>query len=145
MSKPFIEITSEEMDALLKRIQQALDEQLSLTAEDIRLILNILQHFAFMQEKLESDKVMKQKYLKLLGLVNNSETQEKLLDQGASSKKKLSGLGKNGRPPRRQSPRGFAITALSSLKKASAAPPATKANSISLNPPALCALSVHRP
>lgn len=88
MSKPFIEITSEEMDALLKRIQQALDEQLSLTAEDIRLILNILQHFAFMQEKLESDKVMKQKYLKLLGLVNNSETQEKLLDPGASSKKK---------------------------------------------------------
>ena len=87
MSTPFIDITNDEMDGLLQRIQHALDEQLSLTPEDIRLILSILRHFAFMQEKLESNATMKQKYLKLLGLVNNSETQDKLLGQGSSEKK----------------------------------------------------------
>ncbi|MEJ2416277.1 MAG: hypothetical protein P8Y45_04985, partial [Exilibacterium sp.] len=59
----------------------ALRDGLSLEPADISLILKILRHFAFMQGQLQGNDVMKQKYLKLLGLVSSSETQQELYDQ----------------------------------------------------------------
>jgi hypothetical protein len=43
------------MDALIGRIEEALDEGLSLEAVDISLILKIIRHFAFMQERLQGN------------------------------------------------------------------------------------------
>lgn len=94
MSAETIEITPEAMEALIKRVDSAQENQLSLDVEDIRLILQILRHFAFMQEKLDGNQVMKQKYLKLLGLIGSSETQQQLFNRPSTNKPKSS--------PRRQ-------------------------------------------
>ena len=88
MTVDVIEITAQEMDELVARIEEALNNGLSLEADDIRLVLQILRQFAFMQERLEGNETMKQRYLKLMGLVSSSETQDQLFNTGSPSKKK---------------------------------------------------------
>jgi transposase len=82
-----IEVTAQEMDALAGRINDALNDGLSLEPEDILLILQIVRQFAFMQGRLEGNETMKQRYLKLMGLVSSSETQDTLFKSNADTKK----------------------------------------------------------
>lgn len=88
MSIEVIDITAQEMDDLVARVNEALDSGLSLEPEDVRLILQILRQFAFMQERLEGDKTLKQRYLKLMGLVSASESQQALFGQAGKGRKK---------------------------------------------------------
>ena len=43
--------------------------------DDVRLILQILRQFVTMQHKLEGSAYLKERYLKLMGLVSSSEKQ----------------------------------------------------------------------
>ena len=88
MTVDVIEITVQEMDALIARIEEALNNGLSLEADDIRLVLQILRQFTFMQGRLEGNETMKQRYLKLMGLVSSSETQGQLFNTDSKPKKK---------------------------------------------------------
>lgn len=100
MSTDSIEISTEEMDALIGRIEEALREGLSLEPADISLILKIIRHFAFMQERLQGNEVMKQRYLKLLGLVGSSETQKQLFDRKRSKPRQRTKKPRQTTPPR---------------------------------------------
>lgn len=73
-----IEISVGEVDALIERIESALNDGLSLEPDDIRLVLMMLRQFVTMQDKLENDKTLRQRYLKLMGLVGSSESQDSL-------------------------------------------------------------------
>ena len=72
------EITIAEMDGLIKRMEENLVSKLSPEPEDVRLILKILRQFTLMQTKLEGSSYLKQRYLKLMGLVSSSENQNTL-------------------------------------------------------------------
>ena len=80
MTENVTEITIEEMDALIERMESVLADGLSPEPEDIRLILQILRQFATMQNKLEGSAYLKERYLKLMGLVSSSEKKESLID-----------------------------------------------------------------
>ena len=68
------EITVQEMDALIARMESVLADGLSPEPDDVRLILQILRQFMTMQHKLEGSAYLKERYLKLMGLVSSSES-----------------------------------------------------------------------
>jgi len=76
------------MDALIERMENNLTDGLSPEPADVRLILQILRQFATMQQKLEGSSYLKDRYLKLMGLVSSSENQQALLNKGKSSGKR---------------------------------------------------------
>lgn len=96
MTDEVVEIRVQEMDALIARMQSVLADGLSLDPDDVRLILQILRQFVTMQHKLEGSAYLKERYLKLMGLVSSSETKAALLDPKEPPK---------ARKPRKKKPR----------------------------------------
>jgi transposase len=84
MTESVVEITGQEMDALIVRMQSVLADGLSPEPADILLVVQILRQFATMQSKLEGSTYLKERYLKLMGLVSSSETQQSLLERNRS-------------------------------------------------------------
>ena len=71
---PVTEIPVREMDALIARMESVLADGLSPEPDDVRLILQILRQFMQMQHKLEGSAYLKERYLKLMGLVSSAES-----------------------------------------------------------------------
>ena len=87
MAGEITEISAQEMDALIARMENNLTDGLSPEPGDVRLIVQILRQFATMQQKLEGSRYLKERYLKLMGLVSSSENQEAILNNGTRSDK----------------------------------------------------------
>jgi len=82
LEKPDIStLTSDELDALISRLQDAIDFDLALSGDDICLLLNALLTLATMQERLSDKDVTLHKLRKLLGMVQSSEKLSDLLDK----------------------------------------------------------------
>src|SRR5210317_1224257 len=73
-SDPVTTVTAQEMDELIARMESVLADGLSPEPDDVRLILQILRQFMTMQHKLEGSAYLKERYLKLMGLVSSSES-----------------------------------------------------------------------
>ncbi len=99
MTNTVTEISIEEMDALIARMESNLTDGLSPEPDDVRLILQILRQFATMQQKLEGSSYLKTRYLKLMGLVSASENQAALAGKGTPSSKKRTRKNKPKNPP----------------------------------------------
>lgn len=67
------EISEKELDALIERVRKAKEDNLSLTAEDMELVLEMLLNFAQLQEQLADSDITLYKLKKLAGLVKGSE------------------------------------------------------------------------
>lgn len=74
MSPSFTDISPEELDALMERVTQAREHQLTLSPEDCDLLLSALMTLAGMQEKLSDNDITINKLRKLVGMVQSSET-----------------------------------------------------------------------
>lgn len=85
MTENVTEISIKEMDALIERMESNLKDGLSPEPDDVRLILQVLKQFTLMQQKLENNSYMKERYLKLMGLVSSSESQASLQGKGRKS------------------------------------------------------------
>ena len=100
-SDPVATVSAQEMDALIARMESVLADGLSPEPDDVRLILQILRQFTTMQHKLEGSAYLKERYLKLMGLVSSSESRG-VLDPAApprsrKARKKKSSVA--GKPP----------------------------------------------
>lgn len=73
MTEKIEDIGQEELDALIHRVEEAIEHGLSLSSEDLTLLLNAIQTLAMVQSKLESKDVTLLKLKKLLGMVSSSE------------------------------------------------------------------------
>ena len=67
------EIDHKQLASLIDRVEEAIEHGLSLSADDLLLLLNAIQTLATVQEKLESKDVTLLKLKKLLGMVTSSE------------------------------------------------------------------------
>jgi len=76
-----IELSTEELDALIVRLQEAIDYDLALSADDVRLLLNAVITLASMQERLSDKDITLHKLRKLLGMVKSSEKLSDLTDE----------------------------------------------------------------
>jgi len=61
------ELSTEEIDALIGRVEEALKYDLALSSDDLRLLLNAVLTLASMQERLLDKDVTLHKLRKLLG------------------------------------------------------------------------------
>jgi transposase len=66
-------ISEEELDGLIDRLKDAIVNNLSLSIDDMQLLLKMLLSFAYMQEQLNDSDVTMHKLKKLAGLVKSSE------------------------------------------------------------------------
>ena len=121
MANAVIEISITEIDALIERMESNLTDGLSPEPSDVRLILQILRQFATMQQKLEGSSYLKERYLKLMGLVSSSENQKALLNNGAASNKS-SPRKKKPRPETKPIPPKVCHHALNDLEKGQTCP-----------------------
>ena len=62
-----------EMDALIGRVEEAIEADLALSREDLQWVLQALSSFAYMQAELGNNQVTLHKLRKLVGLVSASE------------------------------------------------------------------------
>jgi hypothetical protein len=73
MTETTTELNDRELDALIERIQQAIEHQLALSPEDLRLLLHALLMLAQLQERLADQDITLHKLRKLAGIVQRSE------------------------------------------------------------------------
>ncbi len=88
------EMTEAELDALIERVRAAVAHGLSLSVEDMQLLLKALLSLAHLQERLAESDITLHKLRKLAGLVSASEKLKDVLPGSA---------GKGGSKPRRPS------------------------------------------
>jgi len=67
------EIDQKALDSLMHRVEEAIEHDLALSADDLRLLLSAIHTLATLQNKLEEKDVTLYKLKKLLGMVTSSE------------------------------------------------------------------------
>lgn len=97
MNTTFNDISQDELDALIERVSQAKQHELTLSVEDCELLLNALMTLAGMQEKLQDNDITIGKLRKLVGMVQSSERLSASL--GRSKKVKFKGNRNKVRAP----------------------------------------------
>ena len=75
------ELSAEELDALIKRLEEAIEFDLALSNDDIRYLLSALLTLATMQESLSNKKITLHKLRKLVGMVKSSEKLSDLVSE----------------------------------------------------------------
>ena len=86
-SPDIAQLSAEELDALMARLQEAIDYDLALSADDIRLLLSALLTLATMQVRISDKDITLHKLRKLLGMVQSSEKLSDLVDNGELKKR----------------------------------------------------------
>ena len=101
MSTTVHEIDNAALDALIARLHEAKAFDLTLSAEDIQLLLSALATLSMMQNRLSANDITLHKMRKLLGIVAASESLSALLggDKGVSDD------GKPGKTKKRKKPK----------------------------------------
>ncbi len=79
------QLSTEELDALIGRLQEAIDYDLTLCADDIRLLLNAVMTLASMQERIADKDITLHKLRKLLGMISASEKLNDLIGDSKNS------------------------------------------------------------
>ena len=87
MQMEFKELDQKALDALVARIEDAIEHDLALSSEDLQLLLSAIQTLAMLQDKIEDQDITLSKLRKLLGMVASSE-----------KKKSLAGSSKRHKP-----------------------------------------------
>ncbi len=80
------QLSTDDLDALIGRLQEAIDYDLTLSGDDIRLLLNAVMTLASMQERLTDKDITLHKLRKLLGMISASEKLNDLIGRGNMDK-----------------------------------------------------------
>lgn len=122
----FKDINEADLDALIKRLENARDYQFYLEPEDIQLIIDMLLTFVSLQTHLTETDITIQKLKKLAGIVQSSESIKKRMQENSASR---NGNKNKGKPPKNKpKPKAEKITptvvmhSLSHYKKGQACP-----------------------
>jgi len=82
------DINHAELDALIKRVEQAKEHQLTLSSEDCQLLIDTLLTLATLQEQMACSDITINKLRKLSGIVASSERLKSNLSKPNKSGKK---------------------------------------------------------
>jgi len=84
--RDFKEIDVEALDLLVARVQHAIDNDLSLSIEDLKLLLEAISTLCALQQRMEDKNVTLHKLRKLLGMVQSSERRRSPQAKAANNK-----------------------------------------------------------
>lgn len=87
MSKPFTDIDSAGLEALIARVSEAKENQLALSPEDCQLLLDALVTLSSMQDRLANHDVTIHKLRKLLGIEKSTESQSNITGKASKGSK----------------------------------------------------------
>lgn len=99
MSKTFNELPTEELDALIIRVQEAIEYELALSPADCQLLLDALMTLANVQQNINSKDITILKLKKLIGMVQSSEKLKNSMSGAQSRSKKEQGNKSTKRKP----------------------------------------------
>ena len=99
-SSTITEIDREDLSGLIERIQHAIENDLSLSLEDMKLLLQAITTLCTLQSNIEKKDATLHKLRKLLGMVQQSE--RKRSSRSSSSKKNKS--NKERKPKKKPAP-----------------------------------------
>ena len=120
------DIDIEALDALIERLQEAKDFQLTLDAADIELLITALRTLGHLQNQLSSHDITLHKLRKLLGIVASSEKLKHLVGDNDDQQKKLPQIRKsrsgNHSSPTPQVPAKIVQHRLETVKKGDRCP-----------------------
>jgi hypothetical protein len=87
VSKPFTDIDSAGLEALIARVSEAKENQLALSPEDCQLLLDALVTLSSMQDRLANHDVTIHKLRKLLGIEKSTESQSNITGKASKGSK----------------------------------------------------------
>ena len=85
MTESFTELNDDELDALVNRVNEAIEHELSLSVTDLRLLLQALVMLTQLQDRLADHDITLQKLRKLAGIVQSSEKLKDLVPESVKS------------------------------------------------------------
>ena len=142
---PVSELNTAALDALIIRAQEAIDNDLSLSTDDIKLLLNAVLTLATMQERLSNKDVTVHKLRKLLGMVQSSEKLNHLLVEGGTSKSNTK-IKRARKPKVKKTPAPTKVHhALEDFKKGQSCPSCFSGKLYKYEPAQLLRVSGHSP
>lgn len=84
MTEIFAELTEAELDGLIERVTHAIEHELSLSIQDMRLLLNALVMLTQLQDRLADHDITLHKLRKLAGIVKKSEQLKDIVPEAAT-------------------------------------------------------------
>jgi transposase len=84
-----VEIDRKTLAELISRVEEAIEHQLALSVDDLKLLLLAISTLSTLQEKIETDDVTLHKLRKLLGMVQQSEKRPGSSTSEGKNKKKI--------------------------------------------------------
>jgi len=81
-----VEIDRKELAELIIRVEEAIEHQLALSVDDLKLLLAAISTLCTLQEKIEADNVTLHKLRKLLGMVQQSERRSGFSETSGNNK-----------------------------------------------------------
>ena len=138
------EISQVELDALINRVTLAIENELALSIEDMKLLLLAIHSLSFLQQKIEDKEITLHKLRKLLGMVTQSEKRDpaKSLDSRKKDKKNKS---TKVREKRATKPPRVMHHALIEFKKGDICPGCNRGKLYKFEPARLLRISGHGP
>lgn len=138
------EIGQEELNRLIERVEFAIENELSLSIEDMKLLLLAIHSLATLQQKIEDKDITLHKLRKLLGMVTQSEKRDPKKHTGSETKKP------KNRPPkirkkRATQPPKVEHHALTDFKKGDVCPDCQRGKLYKFEPGRLLRVSGHGP
>lgn len=103
------EIDTEALDELVARVQYAIEHELSLSIEDMKLLLQAIHTLCHLQHRLEDKDITLTKLRKLLGMVQSSERREQPNASAKKSAKQNKSQGQQGKKKKERHTREIAV------------------------------------
>ena len=79
-----IDIDRNELSGLIERVEEAIEHELALSVEDMKLLLSAISTLCTLQSQLEQDDITLSKLRKLLGMIRQSEKRSNTAKKGTS-------------------------------------------------------------
>ena len=141
------EVDSDDLDALIQRVSDAKDNNLSLEPADTQLLLDALMTLAHLQERLSDNNITLNKLRKLLGMVKSSEKLNDLIsanDTNGKHKKKRTPKNSKDKPKKPVKPTVIHHS-LDGLKKGDTCPECPTGKLTKYEPATLLRIVGHSP
>lgn len=137
------EISVDELEALIARVEQAIEDELALTVEDMKRLLLAISTLSTVQQQLEDKDTTLYKLRKLLGMVTQSEQRHR------RSSGKAATLGhqkpRANRTPRKKSPPMVVYHGFGERKKGDVCPACQRGKLYKFEPGSLLRITGHSP
>jgi transposase len=138
------EISQAELDALIERVELAIENELALSIEDMKLLLLAIHSLSMLQQKIEDKDITLYKLRKLLGMVKQSEKRDSNKSSGSPSRNRRSKSDKARKKRTALVPKALHHV-LTAFKKGDVCPDCQRGKLYKFEPARLLRVSGHGP